>query len=214
AQEKERTEIGEELHDNVSQLLAASKLYLNHSLSCEGDKNEFILKGHEYVVTAMKEIRKLSHALVGVVDKEITLCDSIKELIKSISLIENIAIDFTCPNYEDDTFGAGLKQTIYRIVQEQLNNILKYAAATKAEIELKHHKDDLLLIINDNGKGFNTFDRSTGIGLKNIKSRVAVYNGEVHIISSVGTGCKLEVLFKSAQSEKKITDNNIKLLNN
>lgn len=40
AQEKERTEIGEELHDNVNQLLAASKLYLNHSLSCDGDKNE------------------------------------------------------------------------------------------------------------------------------------------------------------------------------
>jgi signal transduction histidine kinase len=213
AQEKERTEIGEELHDNVNQLLAASKLYLNHSLSCDGDKNEFILNAQEYVVTAMTEIRKLSHALVGVVDKEITLCDSIEELIKSISVIENIAIDFSCPNYVDETFGTGLKQIIYRIVQEQLNNILKYAAATKAEIEIKHHNDDLLLTINDNGKGFNTFDKSTGIGLKNIKNRAAVYNGEVFVVSSVGNGCKMKVIFKGAQCEKITADNDINFLN-
>jgi len=215
AQEKERTEIGEELHDNVNQLLATSKLYLNHSLSCEGDKNEFILKSHDYLETAIDEIRKLSHALVGVVaDKEITLSDSIEELIKSISIIENIAINFTCPNYNDDTTEAGLKQIIYRIIQEQLHNILKYAAATKVEIAIKPEHNDLLLTINDNGRGFNTLDKSTGIGLKNIKSRAAVYNGEVHIVSSVGNGCKMKVIFKAPQADKLLTDNQIQVLNN
>ncbi len=213
AQEKERTEIGEELHDNVSQLLAASKIYLNHSLSCVGDKkNEFITKSYEYIGTAMNEIRKLSHALVGVTgDKELTLCDSIEELIKNITAIENIAIDFTCPSYTDHTTDAGLKQIIYRIVQEQLSNILKYAEATNVEIEIKPDNEDLLLIINDNGKGFNTYEKSTGIGLKNIKSRAAVYNGEVYILSSVGNGCKMKVVFKGAQSEKIIVDKDIKL---
>lgn len=160
----------------------------------------------------MNDIRKLSHALVGVVDKEITLCDSIEELIKSVTIIENIAIDFTCPNYKDKTLGAGLKQIIYRIVQEQLNNILKHAAATKVEIEIKHHNDDLLLTINDNGKGFNTFDNSPGIGLKNIKSRAAVYSGEVYIISSVGNGCKMKVLFKMKDNEKIVQNNNLLLI--
>lgn len=203
AQEKERAAIGEELHDNVNQLLAASKLYLNHSLSCDGNKNEFISKGYEYVVTAMDEIRKLSHALVGVVaDKEITLCDSIEELVESISIIKNIAIDFTRPNYEEDRTEAGLKQIIYRIVQEQLNNILKYAEATKVDIEIKSQNDDLLLTIDDNGKGFNTFDNSAGIGLKNIKSRAKVYNGNVQILSSVGNGCKMKVVFNGAQVKK------------
>ncbi len=216
AQEKERTEIGQELHDNVNQLLAASKLFLNHSLSCEGDKkNEFITKSYEYIGTAMDEIRKLSHALVGVTaDREITLCDSIEDLINSISTIENIAIDFTCPSYTDHTTDAGLKQIIYRIVQEQLNNILKHAEATKVEIEIMPHNDDLLLTINDNGKGFNTFDKSTGIGLKNIKSRAAVYNGEVHILSSVGNGCKMKVIFIAPQSDKLVTDNQIQVSNN
>jgi signal transduction histidine kinase len=127
-------------------------------------------------------------------------------LIKSISVIENISIDFTCQDNVEETIGEGLKQTIYRIVQEQLNNILKYAAATKTEIEIKDYNNDLLLMINDNGKGFNTFDNSTGIGLKNIKNRAAVYNGEVHILSSVGNGCKMKVIFKAPQSEKIIAD--------
>ncbi len=71
-----------------------------------------------------------------------------------------------------------------------------------------------MLTINDNGKGFNTFDKSTGIGLKNIKNRAAVYNGEVYILSSVGNGCKMKVIFNGALSKKIITDNDIMLLNN
>jgi len=216
AQEKERTEIGEELHENVNQLLAASKMYINYSLTCEDDKkNEFITKSYDYISTAMNEIRKLTHALVGVTaDKEITLCDSIEELIKSITIIENITIDFSCPSYEDVNTSPGLKQIIYRIVQEQLTNILKYAEATKVEIEIKLDNEDLWLIINDNGRGFNTLDKSNGIGLKNIKNRAAVYNGAVYILSSPGNGCKMKVIFKAPQSDKLVTDNEIKVLNN
>ncbi len=120
-------------------------------------------------------------------------------------------MNYTCPSYTDHTTDAGLKQIIYRIVQEQLSNILKYAEATNVEIEIKPDNEDLLLIINDNGKGFNTYEKSTGIGLKNIKSRAAVYNGEVYILSSVGNGCKMKVVFKGAQSEKIIVDKDIKL---
>ena len=65
AQERERTGIGEELHDNVNQLLAASKLYLKHSLSQPGDSKESIIKSIDYIGNAMDELRKLSHALVG-----------------------------------------------------------------------------------------------------------------------------------------------------
>jgi len=98
-------------------------------------------------------------------------------------------------------------------VQEQMNNILKYAAATKAEIEIKHYREDLLLIINDNGKGFNTFEKNAGIGIKNIKNRAAVYNGEVYILSSVGNGCKMKVIFKDALGEKVIVDSDKKISN-
>jgi two-component system sensor histidine kinase UhpB len=203
AQEKERTEIGEELHDNVNQLLAASKLYLNHSLSMAGNNAEFIIKVREFVSTAMDEIRKLSHALVGVTaGNNVGLCDSVYELIKSIQLVKKIEIVFSCPPHVEDTVEPGLKQVIYRIIQEQLNNILKYAEASEIKITLEKIAGDIILLVKDDGKGFDTLAARTGIGLKNINHRAAVYGGTVEISSSAGNGCGMKVVFKTGCREE------------
>ncbi len=203
-QEKERTEIGEELHDNVNQLLAASKLYLNHCLSMSGNNAGFIIKVREFVSTAMDEIRKLSHALVGVTaGNNVGLCDSVDELIKSIQIVKEIAINFSCPPGVEDTIEPGLKQVIYRIIQEQLSNILKYAEASEVKITIEKKAGDIVLLIKDNGKGFDPLAARTGIGLKNINHRAAVYEGAVDIISSAGNGCELKVVFKTGCREEK-----------
>lgn len=200
AQEKERAEIGEELHDNVNQLLAASKLYLNHSLSQE-DKTTFIIKTQEYITNAMDEIRKLSHALVGPTqNSEMGLCDSVEELIMSITNVKDIKIDFkSCPESEG-AMEPGLKLVIYRIIQEQLSNILKYAGATEAEILIKTEEEYLIVNINDNGKGFDSSEKKSGIGLRNINNRAGLYNGVVEILSSEGNGCKMKITFKAVIS--------------
>jgi len=201
AQENERAEIGAELHDNVNQLLAASKLYLNHGLS-QPDYASFILKGQEFIVTAMEEIRKLSHALVGPnQSKTMGLVDSIEELICNLSLLKETKIRFIHSNYREQETEDGLKLVIYRIVQEQLNNILKYAGACGVEIELQEEASALTVNITDNGKGFNSSQKNNGIGLKNIRSRAAVYNGTVEIESSPGNGCKMKIIFLTNYEE-------------
>ena len=195
AQEKERTEIGEELHDTVNQLLTASKFYLNHSL-LEPDYAPFILKSQEYIATAMEEIRKLSHALIGPYhDKTLGLIDSIEELISNISLVKDTRIAFKYSTFNEEECDVGLKLVIYRIIQEQIGNIFKHAKASEVEIELKK-ENDVILIINDNGKGFDTSAKRKGIGLINIKSRAALHDGKVQILSSPGNGCKMTVIFK------------------
>ena len=202
AQEKERTEIGEELHDNVNQLLAASKLYLNHTLATAGNNAELIIKVREFVSTAMDEIRKLSHALVGVTaGNNVGLCDSVNELIETIQLVQKTNITFSCVSYVENAIEPGLKQVIYRIIQEQLNNILKHAAATEVEIIIEKNAGDVILLIKDNGQGFDTLAARTGIGLKNINNRAAVYEGLVDITSSAGNGCMLTVVFKTGSRE-------------
>ena len=196
AQEKERTEIGEELHDNVNQLLAASKLYLNHGLS-EPDYAPFILKSQEYIAMAMEEIRKLSHALIGPDhDKTLGLIDSIEELISNISIVKGTRIAFKYSTFNEEECEVRLKLVIYRIIQEQIGNIFKHAEASEVEIELKK-ENDVILIINDNGKGFDTSAKRKGIGLVNIKSRAALYDGKVQILSSPGNGCKMKIVFKN-----------------
>jgi PAS domain S-box-containing protein len=197
AQERERTGIGEELHDNVNQLLAASRLYLNHSLSLPDGDPESVRKSMDYISSAMDELRKLSHALVGPTrDKTMGLINSIEKLINDVCLVKPIKIHFLYATYNEEESEAGLKLVIYRIIQEQLNNILKYANASEIKIELKKETEYLTVSIKDNGKGFDTSIESKGIGLKNIKHRAELFNGIVQIKSSPGNGCKMKIIFK------------------
>ena len=87
---------------------------------------------------------------------------------------------------------------LYRVVQEQLNNITKYAKANEAFITLKKENDTVFLTIADNGVGFDTSQKSTGgIGLTNMKSRIEFYSGKLNIISAPQQGCKIEISIPS-----------------
>lgn len=199
AQEKERAGIGAELHDNVNQLLAASKLYLKAIVTQPENAHEFLLKCEEYISSAMEEIRKLSHALVGASqDKNIWLIDSIDELIHDITSVKDIDICFIHDSHSEEDMNGELKLVIYRIIQEQLNNILKHAEASKVEIELKDDAGGLIVTISDNGKGFDPIVKKEGIGLKNIINRAGLYNGKIDIVSSPGDGCKMFIHFKES----------------
>lgn len=203
AQERERAEIGIELHDNVNQLLAGSKLYLNHCLTLPNGSKEYIAKSQEYLSQAMDELRKLSHSLVGPdKSKTVGLIESIDKIVSDISALKNIKIIFNYNSSEEELLERqieeGLKLNIYRIIQEQINNILKHANATEVVIELKRVNDGLRISVRDNGGGFELRTKKEGIGLLNIKSRAEMYNGTVDISSSPGNGCSLIIFFKTA----------------
>jgi signal transduction histidine kinase len=83
--------------------------------------------------------------------------------------------------------------TVYRIVQEQMNNIHKYAKCHKVAINLYYDADIIRLDIEDDGIGFDLQQKAEGIGLKNIRNRVDFYSGQVNIVSAPGEGCKLEI---------------------
>ncbi|HEX8333745.1 MAG TPA: PAS domain S-box protein [Segetibacter sp.] len=197
AQEKERAGIGAELHDNVNQLLATSRLYINICLSRPGNQKESLLKSQEYISEAIEELRRLSHALVGPTqDRIMGLVPSIQDLILDISNTKNITVDFRHSTFREERNEVGLKLVVYRIVQEQINNILKHANASEIKIELKKEGKDLVVIIKDNGKGFDTSIQRRGIGLQNINNRAKLYDGTVQLISSPGRGCEMIIAFK------------------
>ena len=199
AQERERAGIGEELHDNINQLLAAAKLYISSSMVQPLNTQEYLMKSEEYISTAIEEIRKLSHALVGFLpDKVVGMIDSINELIKDITKVKNIEINFIHPNISEKDIKGELKLVIFRIIQEQVSNILKHADASKVDIEFKEYGNDLILSIKDNGKGFDISSKREGVGLKNIKNRAALYNGVVDMTSSPGNGCAISINFKES----------------
>ena len=199
-QEKERKEVGRELHDNVNQILASAKMYLgmlkngNHSA-----EHNLLLKSHDYVEEAMNEIRKLSHSLVAPSLGSLGL----KETLEALALDTNLSNSFKVKLNVDDTYNEQKADKtrelmLYRIVQEQLTNISKYAKAKKVFISLKKESNTLLLTITDNGIGFDTDKKSNGIGLSNMKSRIEFYSGKMNIISAPGKGCTLEISIPSA----------------
>jgi len=198
AQENQSNMIGEELHDNISQILATVKLYLHEAMCEEEPRRVLITRSHKNVSLVIEEIRKLSKLLIAPSLNDIGLKASIRELIRNIQFVKKIKIKLAVASLTESCLNKEQQITIYRILQEQLNNIMKYADASSVIIEIKKEEDTLSLVITDDGNGFDPTLRRNGIGLINITSRAELLNGKVQIISAIGKGCTLKVIFYSA----------------
>jgi len=194
-QEKERSQLGEELHDNINQILATTRLYIECALSEENPRLDLVKESKILLEKAMFEIRKLSTTLLPPSLGEIGLLDALGELIENITEMNQLQIETRWDDFREDLLNEKLKLTIFRIVQEQMNNITKHAKATKVIIGLKEIDNKVHLDIKDDGIGFNMAIKRSGLGLRNMISRAEVNNGTVHIESKPGEGCELEVIF-------------------
>jgi PAS domain S-box-containing protein len=195
AHEQERSDIGKELHDNVNQLLAVSRLYIDMASKNDANKEMYLRRSSEYSLNAIEEIRKLTRGMITDVIKDIGLCEAIDKTIKDAMEIHPIKIICTQDNLIEKRLNDKFKMNIFRIVQEQLNNILKHAKASMANISLSQNKNTILLSITDNGVGFNITKRMKGIGMKNIKSRAKFFGGNANFVSQPGKGCTLTITF-------------------
>jgi two-component system sensor histidine kinase UhpB len=192
-QEQERREIGRELHDNINQILATAKLCVDMAMNDEDVRKELLYKSYENISKAINEIRLLSKNLVPPSLGDIGLKEALLELIANITVSPGLHIRIKANDQHIESLHNNKKLILYRIIQEQMNNIIKHAHATQAEIELKTTRHKAHLIIKDNGVGFDPRQKAKGIGLNNIISRVEMQNGSMEIISSNGQGCTLKV---------------------
>jgi PAS domain S-box-containing protein len=193
-QEKERSEIGKELHDNVNQILTTIKLYIENIKAYPEHSTAFIEKGVLLTQRAINEIRYLAKQLVTPVMADLGFEATLDELVVHFKALNTFEIDF-CFDIEEKQIDKGLQLIIYRIVQEQLNNVVKYARASRVKIHIKKGKRQIHLLIEDNGIGFDPTETNFGLGLRNIKNRAELYRGVVHLRSAKGEGCTLIVDF-------------------
>jgi two-component system sensor histidine kinase UhpB len=206
AQEREREEIGKELHDNINQILSATKLYLEFAKVAEEELLPDLLeKSTTHLLQAIEEIRKLSHRLVAPSLGDISLVQAISQLLTNMRVVSALKMTLNTEDYHEDAADTNIRLMFYRIVQEQLNNILKHAAAKNAYIRLQTSDSNIILTVTDDGSGFDTTTTAAGIGLRNITNRAAVYNGTTRIISEPGKGCMLEVSIPYKIREKNNT---------
>lgn len=195
AQEQEREQLGKELHDNINQILATTRLYIEYSLSNEGMRDQLMNSARDFIMSAVDEIRKLSKTLLPPSLGEVGLLVAVEELIENIRRISPFQIHAELDTIDESILSEELKLTIFRIIQEQINNIIKHAHAKNVWIKINFQNHRLHISVRDDGKGFNMTDRFNGVGLKNISSRAGLHNGTMQMITAVGKGCELKVGF-------------------
>ena len=191
AQEQERNRIGQELHDNINQILAGTKMYL----SIAGKKNEqlkaIIKYPMELIDSSINEIRILGSRLVTPLEN-IDLKFMIENVRQQIMATSDLKISFEynlAKKIDDDE----LKVGIYRILQEQLTNILKHAKAKTVNIKVSGKNGNIIIVTKDDGEGFELGRKRMGIGISNMLNRIKLYNGDVEIKTELGKGCVIEI---------------------
>lgn len=197
AQEKERSFLAEELHDNINQILATSKLYMDLAIAADSLRKDLMTDSRNFIMTAMEEIRKLSKSLLPPSLGQTSLQGALSELIEDIQQVNKLHFIKEWEGFDESLLNEKLSLVIFRIVQEQLSNIFKHAKAKTVLISLKQEAGNLQLRIKDDGNGFDINEKRKGIGLKNIVSRADLFYGEVIINSQPGKGCELIVNFKT-----------------
>ena len=191
-QEKERKKLAEDLHDSVGATLAAAKLQFNH-LSQHRDKldtmDELFTKTGSLLDDAYSEIRSMAHLKNSGVIAKNGLLPALEKLAKNASSTNGLQV--TVENFGlEKRLDSAHEITIFRIIQELVTNIIKHAEATEANISLTPHEEELSIIIEDNGKGFNprAIIDQEGMGLANIERRVEHIEGTIEVDSTPGKG--------------------------
>lgn len=203
-QEDERYEIGSELHDNVCQILASSQMYMSMvEPSLNNGAVGMLEQAKGNTGLAIREIRNLSHRLAPAFFDESSLEESLERLITDFSIGGDIEIECAVSEKVNAwNLGHDLQLNLYRILQEQMRNIQKYAKATRIDICVDIERHHLTMLVRDNGVGFDVSRVKKGIGIANMKRRAGLFGGAMQINSSVGKGCELLI---SIPLEKQVT---------
>ncbi len=186
-QENERQRIAQDLHDGLGGSLSTIKIYLDllHLRNPE-EKSEMVEKLRNLTDEVIENVRDIAHNLSHSSLTYYGLEKSIEHLCNAVSESSGIAVQQHVSIHA--TLEKEMGQDLYKIIQELLNNSLKHARATAILIELTALDDEINLIYEDNGIGFNEKLDTKGIGLHNISIRVQRYGGQLTLNTAPGKG--------------------------
>lgn len=194
--EKLRQELSAELHDNVNQILVTTQVTLGMAKNANaGEIPELIKRGNDYINMAIDEIRRLSHDIAPQVFDTDTFFLALRDLANGMNADKRFQLRF---HFDPEL--ARLKPenetliNLYRIVQEQMKNILSYSEAARISLSLGvSHGHYIRLRIADNGRGFDPHQERRGMGLTNMRRRAEFLYGSFNLITAPGKGCVIVV---------------------
>lgn len=194
ALEKERMEIGRELHDNVNQILATAKMMIDTARKSPELHDLCLTKSKEAILEAIKELRGLAHSMMPPPFENNEFENILNDLAHNINLTGKVNLELFLPAPDVlRKVDNNMKLCFYRIIQEQVSNIVKYSKAKHASVTIEAGDETYTLSIEDDGIGFDPDKGTKGIGLKNIESRCSLFNGTMDVHTAPGQGCRLIV---------------------
>jgi signal transduction histidine kinase len=202
AQENERFEIASELYENLGQILCAAKMHVELANVDEEKKVEYLKTASAYIMDVIQGIRSVARKL-RMPGMNLGLFDSIRSLMDSLNEEQQTIVEFQVFGLDENDLDETLQLDIFRIVQELVNNISIHSGATEALITLTRNRNEIALMVLDNGQGCDLMKVETGMGIANISALAQQYNRDISVISSHGAGycCKIVLPISGRQNQ-------------
>lgn len=198
-QEEERSRLAKDLHDGLGGMLSGVKYSLSNireNLIVTPDNIAVYERSLDMIDSSIRELRRVAHNMMPEMLMRFGLDEALRDYCQSVSNTRLLAV-----KYQSFGFGSRLDSQaeiiVYRIVQELLNNILKHAAATEVLVQLVREDSRLNVLVEDNGRGFDTgvLENNKGAGWTNIRSRVEYLKGKIDVHSEAGKGTSVTIEF-------------------
>jgi signal transduction histidine kinase len=196
-QEEERKEISRELHDEVAQLLTGVNFHLGvlskEAYCAERSLHTNITKTQQLIIDSVNAVYLFTKELRPVILDDLGLLPAIKSHIKDFTKYTKIPVELNLPKTKLD-INEFSRIIIFRIIQESLTNIRRYAEATQVTVSMKTNSKSLHLMIKGNGKSFNlNRKKRPGMGLSGINERVKLLNGILSITTTQKAGTRINI---------------------
>lgn len=200
-QEEERKRLSRELHDGVGQMLSAMKLQLESITPSSSQLMKIRLKDSlDIMKSIIQEVRRVSFNLTPSSLDDFGLVPAVKKFCEDINAVTKTSIQFSNETKFINRLDSRIETNLYRIIQESVNNALKYAKASNISVRFSHNINNLNIVIEDNGKGFDYdwVDRSghfekAGHGIFNMKERTAFIGGVFKLETELGKGTRIHI---------------------
>jgi signal transduction histidine kinase len=198
-QEEERSRLAKDLHDGLGGLLSGVKFSLSNmkdNLVITPDNMAVFERSLDMIDASIKELRRVAHNMMPEILTKFGVDEALKEYCNSVNATKLLTVKYQSVGM-DARLDKSIEIIVYRIVQELLNNILKHASASEAFVQLVRETSRLNVVVEDNGKGFDTsmLENSKGAGWINIRSRVDYLKGQLDIHSEKDKGTLVNIEF-------------------
>lgn len=197
-QEEERSRLAKDLHDGLGGMLSGIKFSFSNmkeNMSMTQDDLKSFERNIDLLDSSIKELRRVAHSMMPEALSKFGLDAALRDFCTLINASGVLRVIYQSHGLEEPGTNQTVNITIYRVIQELLNNVIRHASATTAVVEVNKEGNKILITVDDDGKGFDPslLDKSPGIGWANIRNRLNYLRGRVDVQSEPGKGTSVNV---------------------